>query len=327
MIKLDSNENQLSHILNIKDIVKDIDVRNYPDVQIVKLREAISNKYNIPFNQVFCSNGSDTLIKVITFCLVSINEEILMPDIAFPTYEIAAKMKECQYKLVPLKNYGIDLDGMVKNISDRTKLIWLSNPHNPTGTLLSTDEIKNFLKKVPEHIYVVLDEAYIEYVYGEVPNSLDIYREHKNLIILRTFSKAYGLAGARVGYGFAREEIYSKLALGLGPFDVNSYAQKLALNVIDCDEYVSKTRENNYVEIIRYEEMCKDLNLEFIKSHASFIMINLGQKANEYCSLLENYNIFIKNGSKIGMPGWVRISIGSNEQNTEIIKLTNRICL
>lgn len=322
MIKLDSNENQLQHTLNINEIIKDIDTRKYPDVAISDLRKEISKKYNVPFNEVFCSNGSDTLIKIITFCLVSVNEEILIPEVAFPTYEIAAKMKECSYKLIPLKNYGIDLDETLRNITNKTKLIWISNPHNPTGTLLSSEEIENFLDKVPEHIYVVLDEAYIEYVCRDVPNGLDIYNSYKNVILIRTFSKAYGLAGVRVGYGFAREEIYSKLALGLGPFDVNSYAQKLALHAVNYDSYVSKTRDINSKELIRYESMCNELNLEYIKSYAAFIMVRLDDKADEYCDFLLNHEIIIKNGSKIGMPGWVRISIGSPEQNSKIINLT-----
>lgn len=322
MIKLDSNENQIKHHLNIKDIVSDIDVRMYPDIHITDLRNSLSKKYNIPFNEIFCSNGSDNLIKVITFCLVSKDEEILIPEVAFPTYEIAAKMKECPYSLVPLKNHGIDLEGTLNNISDKTKLIWISNPHNPTGTLLSEEEITTFLDKVPEHIYVVLDEAYIEYVCGAKPDGLKIYNKYKNVIILRTFSKAYGLAGARVGYGFAREEILNKLSLGLGPFDVNSYAQKLACAALECDSYVKETRIQNTIEMKFYEDMCKELKIEFIKSYASFIMIKTGEHSDAYCEHLLSNGVFVKNGSKIGMPGWVRLSIGNKDQNYRVIELT-----
>ena len=322
MIKLDSNENQLTHTMDINSIIKNIDTRMYPDISISKLRHKIAEKYNVPFEEVFCSNGSDNLIKIITFCLVSVHDEILIPEIAFPTYEIAAKMKECSYKLIPLKNYGIDLDETLNSISDKTKLIWISNPHNPTGTLLSKKEIINFLDNVPSHIYVVLDEAYIEYVSGDVPDGVDIYKKYSNLILLRTFSKAYGLAGVRVGYGFARKEIYSKLALGLGPFDVNSYAQELAFHAVDYDSYVSETRIHNSRELLKYEKMCEELNLEYIKSHAAFIMIRFDNYTDQYCEFLLSHNIAIKNGSKIGMPGWVRISVGNSEQNNRIINLT-----
>lgn len=322
MIKLDSNENQLRHHIKIKDIVSDIDVRMYPDVTIKDLREALSKKYSIPFEEIFCSNGSDNLIKILTFCLVSKNEEILIPEVAFPTYEIAAKMKECFYKLIPLKNYGIDLDETLNAISDKTKLIWISNPHNPTGTLLSEEEIINFLERVPENIYVVLDEAYIEYVCCNKPDSFKIYNSYKNVIILRTFSKAYGLAGARVGYGFARPEIYEKLALGLGPFDVNVYAQTLACNIINCDSYVRDVRIQNSLELKCYEGMCNELKIEYVKSHASFIMIKTGEYSDAYCEYLLSHDIIVKNGSKIGMPGWVRISIGHKDQNYKVIELT-----
>lgn len=322
MIKLDSNENQIFHNLKTKDIVSDIDVRMYPDVTVKELREAISDKYSVPFEEIFCSNGSDNLIKIITFCLVSKDEEILIPEVAFPTYEIAAKMKECLYTLIPLKNYGIDLEKTVESISEKTKLIWISNPHNPTGTLLSNEEIINFLDRVPNNIYVVLDEAYIEYVCKNKIDSLGIYRKYKNVIILRTFSKAYGLAGARVGYGFARKDIYDKLSLGLGPFDVNSYAQKLACEAIKTDNYVRETRIQNSLEMKCYESMCDELGIKYIKSNASFIMINTKEHSDEYCNYLLSHNIIVKNGSKIGMPGWVRVSIGNKDQNYELIKLT-----
>lgn len=325
MMKLDSNENQLEHILNIGNIVKDIDPRFYPDVTISDLRNKLSQKYNIPMNEIFCSNGSDNLIKIITFCLVSYKDEVLIPEIAFPTYEIAAKMKECFYKLIPLKNYGIDLDATLNAISDKTKLIWISNPHNPTGTLLTGEEIDSFLSKVPENIYVVLDEAYIEYLTVDTYSGLDFYKKYKNIIILRTFSKAHGLAGARVGFGFAREDIVSKLSLGLGPFDVNSYAQKLAYYAIDDDKYVELTKTATAKEIIKYESLCNELNLEFIKSYTSFIMIKFGDLSDVVCRYLLHHDICVKNGSKIGVPGWVRISIGNSHQNELTIQLIKNI--
>lgn len=321
-IKLDSNENQLVHKIDIANVVNKIDPRMYPDVSMDNLRESIGNKFGINKEEVFCSNGSDNLIKVITFCLVSVNEEILIPEVAFPTYEIAAKMKECKYTLIPLKNYGIDLDATFDAISENTKLIWLSNPHNPTGTLLSEDEIVSFMERVPSHINVVLDEAYIEYVTGDVPNGINIYNRFENLILLRTFSKAYGLAGARIGYGFARPEIMNKIKFGLGPFDVNSYAQALALEALKDDSFVALTRESNCLELRKYEDVCEKLSIEYIKSYASFIMIYLGDKADDYCEYLKNHNIVIKNGKAIGVPGWIRISIGNAVQNEKICDLT-----
>lgn len=325
MIKLDSNENQTQHFLDIKDIVKDIDPRFYPDVNISDLRLKISDKNNIPANEIFCSNGSDNLIKIITFCLISYKDEVLIPEVAFPTYEIAAKMKECSYKLIPLNNHGIDLGATLNAISEKTKLIWISNPHNPTGTYLTGHELHAFLDKVPSNVYVVLDEAYIEYIIDDYYDSFDIYKQYPNVILLRTFSKAHGLAGARVGYGFARKEIISKLSLGLGPFDVNSYAQKLAYFAVDDDEYVRLTKETTSIERAKYESLCNKLNLEYIKSHTSFIMINFNNISDVVCEYLLSHSITVKNGSKIGMPGWVRISIGTKEQNELTMKLITNI--
>lgn len=325
MIKLDSNENQLQHLLNIKDIVTNIDPRFYPDVTISDLKLKISEKYNIPVSEIFCSNGSDNLIKIITFCLMSYKDEVLIPEIAFPTYEIAAKMKECYYKLIPLNQHGIDLNATLNAISDKTKLIWVSNPHNPTGTFITKPALQEFLDKVPNHIYVVLDEAYIEYVTDNCFDSFDIYKQYPNVILLRTFSKVHGLAGARVGYGFAREEIVNKLSLGLGPFDVNSYAQKLAYYAVNDDEYVRLTKETTATERAKYESLCNTLNLEYIKSHTSFLMIKFNDISDVVCDYLLSHNIIVKNGSKIGMPGWIRISIGTKEQNDLTIKLLSNI--
>lgn len=321
MIKLDSNENQTKHYIDINSIVTNIDPRLYPDVTVSSLKNKISEHFNLPIEEIFCSNGSDNLIKILTFCLVSPNEEVLIPEVAFPTYEIAAKMKECLYTLVPLKNYGIDLEATYNAISEKTKLIWISNPHNPTGTIIKQDEIISFLEKVPNHIHVVLDEAYIEYLECDIPDTISIYKKHSNVIVIRTFSKAYGLAGARVGYGFAHPETKMKLELGFGPFDVNSYAQALASKAIEDNSYLIESRRTNAIGIKQYEDMCKELNFTFIKSCTPLIMIKFNDKCDELCGYLLNHNIVIKNGSKIGMPGWVRISIGTPKQNARIINL------
>lgn len=314
-IKLDSNENQFTHDIDFSKCVSDIDPKMYPDVTIHKLRSSLSDFYKIPIDEIFCSNGSDFLIKALTFGLISYKDEVLIPDIAFPTYEIAAKIKECSYKLIPLKNHFIDLDETLNSISEKTKLIWISNPHNPTGTLLTETDIEEFLKKVPSHIYVVLDEAYIEYLPKGTIDSFKLYKEFSNVIILRTFSKAYGLAGARIGYGIARVDIINKFRDMLGPFDVNSYAQAVAEKVIFEQKYLDRVRAENLSGMSQIEKMCSELNLKYIKSYTSFIMFYVGEDAIDISEYLKDNGILIKEGSLIGMPGWLRLTIGTSEQN------------
>ena len=324
-IKLDSNENQLEHYLDIINCIKEIDPKKYPDVTISELRRKIAISCGVKQNEIFCSNGSDILIKVITLGLLKTTDEVIIPEIAFPTYEIAAKIKECKYKKIPLKNYGIDLETTFDAITDDTKLIWISNPHNPTGTILEPEEIEEFLEKVPEHIHVVLDEAYVEFLTEKIPDTIRLYNKFKNLIVLRTFSKAYGLAGARVGYGFAREEIINSFKHVIGPFDLNSYAQALAIKIIDEKEYVKEVREANKKAMDFYESLFKELNLDYIKSYASFVMVNAGEKADFICEKLLEENIIIKNGKHIEMENWIRISMGNQEQNLKVAKILRDI--
>lgn len=320
LIKLDSNENQLEHFFDVNECIRMVNPKNYPEVTNSEVREKIARFFGVTKEEVFVSHGSDYLIKALTFGLVRGNSEVIMPEVAFPTYEIAAKIKECNYVKIPLKNYGIDLDETLKAVNENTRLIWISNPHNPTGTLLKDHEIIEFLRKVPSYVKVVLDEAYIEYANDNPLSTIEIYKEFSNLIILRTFSKAYGLAGARVGYGIARSEIIEEFKFVIGPFDLNSYAQALAVKAIDEKEYVSKVRDINTKALKLYEEALDDLGLEYIKSHASFIMINLGDKASELVEKLREENIIIKDGKNIGMDGFVRISTGNMEQNNIIIE-------
>ena len=281
-----------------------------------------SSDEDLIINDKNCDEISKVSAKNVIYNGVDItnNEEIIMPEIAFPTYEIAAKIKECKYVKIPLKNHGIDLDKTLKCINENTKLIWISNPHNPTGTIISEKDFCDFLNKVPEEVYVVLDEAYVEYMTNGTIDSIGLYNKYKNLIIIRTFSKAYGLAGVRVGYGFAREEIIEKFKVVIGPFDLNSYAQALAVRLIEEDDYVKDVRKINSKSIESYESTLRELNLKYIKSHASFIMIETRDRTDEICNYLLENKIIIKNGKLIGMPGWIRISMGRPEQNMVVLQ-------
>lgn len=320
VIKLDSNENQIKHSIDFSECISNVDPKLYPEVTNNNIRQKIAEYFGVTKEEVFCSHGSDYLIKVLTFGLVRGDHEVIMPEIAFPTYEIAAQIKECKYIKIPLKNYGIDLDATLNAITDKTRLIWISNPHNPTGTLLKGSEILEFLKRVPGYVKVVLDEAYIEFLDKNPLDSIKIYKQFENVIILRTFSKAYGLAGVRVGYGIARINIINEFKFAIGPFDLNSYAQAIAINILDEQEYINEVRKSNIEALRFYEEEFKNLNIKYIKSYASFIVIKLEEKATPLVNFLKDKGIIVKDGKFIGMDGYVRISIGTIEQNRIIMK-------
>ena len=319
-IKMDANENPIEHKINIKEIVETVNPKLYPDVTCSKIISKIANLYKVPFSNVVCTNGSDMLIKIITSALVEPDENIIIPSIAFPTYEIAAKLYRRNYYLSPLKNYGIDLEDIIRNINEKTSLIWVSNPHNPTGTLLSYEEIIDFLNKVPSHINVVLDEAYAEYIDDMLLETLNLRERYNNLIIIRTLSKAYGLAGVRIGYGIANPNTINKIKEFIGPFDLNSYAQELGEKVIEEQEYVKCVRDYTKNEMNKIEKYCDEYKINYIKSYASFIMINTNDSTDELENILLNKGIKIKNGKHIGLPGWIRVSINKSDYNDLFIK-------
>lgn len=324
-IKMDANENPIMHNIDIKDVVGKVNPREYPDITCAAIKESLAELCKCNMDEILCTNGSDMLIKIITFMLVGSDETIIMPEVAFPTYRIAADLKGCNYYLSPLKDYKIDLEDMYKNITKDTKLIWLSNPHNPTGTLLDYRSIISFLDRVDKDIFVVLDEAYAEFVEGELMETFNFREKYPNLIVLRTLSKAYGLAGARIGYAIASGEIIKKLYKFVGPFDLNSYAQELGVAVLRDRDYIKKVQQINGIEMTKYVTFLNLINIQFIKSYTNFIMIHTKELTEKvYKELLAN-NIHVKNGEKIGMPGWLRISINLNHNNDKVINIIKTI--
>lgn len=326
IIKLDANENPLGCSNKIYDNIGNIDINLYPEVFCPKLRKTIANKYGLKPEQVFCGNGSDNLIRVITQALVKPGEEIIIPEVAFPTYQSASNMIGAKSVLVPLKDHAIDLQATIEAITDNTKLIWLSNPHNPTGTIFKKQDLEAILDKIPSNVVFVMDEAYIELADSEnCPNSLDYVDKYPNMITLRTFSKAYGLASLRVGYGIADIELVKKLYTAIGVYDVNPYAQECAILAIQDDEFIDNVRSLYREEKEKLYKEFTSLNLEYIESHANFIMVYLGDKELLVADKLKNRNILIKAGSHIGMKDWIRVSIGTADENRTFVKNLNDI--
>lgn len=329
IIKLDANENPLGCSQKVREHIQKVQPNLYPDVYCPELRKAIADKYNVDIERVFCGgSGSDNLIRVITLALVNPGDEIIIPEISFPTYVIASDMIEAKKILVPLKDHAIDLEAMVEAITDKTKLIWFSNPHNPTGTIFSKEDIESVMDRIPSDVIFVMDEAYIELIGDEnCANSLDYKDKYPNMITLRTFSKAYGLASMRIGYGVAEKSLVERLYKIIGGYDVNAYAQQCAVIALEDNEFIKDIRELYKTEKEYIYKELSSMGLYFIKGYASFIMVYIGDEYLHIYEELKKRGILIKPGNAIGMEKWIRLSIGSSDDNKYFVKNLKEIIL
>lgn len=256
VIRLAQNENFYgTSPLALQAIRENIDkVSQYPRVIHDRIKAKLAKKFNILSENVIISAGSVALIDILNRFFVKGGENIVFPKISFAAYKLIAEICDNEYRMAEMKNFGIDLDGILDICDEKTKAVFLANPNNPTGTFFTHEEILAFLKKINPNIYVILDEAYIEYVTNKnPPKSFELLDRFDNLIILRTFSKIYGLAGLRVGYAIAREENISKIEYCRIPFTINKLASIAALAALDdiafVEESAKKTRKNANIYI------------------------------------------------------------------------------
>ena len=229
-------------------------------------------------------------------------------------------------KEIPAKNWGHDLKGFLTALSDKTKLIYIANPNNPTGNFLTSQEIEDFLAEVPQNVIVVLDEAYTEFTIAEERvDSFRLLKKYSNLIISRSLSKAYGLAGLRIGYAVSNPEIADLLNRVRQPFNCNSLALTAAVAVMNDDEFVEKVAKNNQVEMKRYEEFCEHHQLEYIPSKGNFITIDFKQPAAPIYDALLHEGVIVRPIAGYGMPNHLRISIGLPEENNRFFTALSKV--
>lgn len=328
VVKLASNENPLGcspkAVQAIADLFGGYNV--YPDPAAHELRQKISKKHGVDFNQVFCGAGSDLLIRNICSALISPGDESIVGEVTFPRYADSTLLMGGNVICIPLKDNALDIESMVDAITSRTKIIWFCNPNNPTGTIFSMKEFKDALDKIPQNVLVVMDEAYYEYVTDEdYPDSISYISDYPNMVILRTFSKAFGLAGLRVGYGIANSELAGYFNAVSGPFDLNLIAQIAASAALDDSDFLRKTREtNDEGRKYLYKEF-KSMGLSFINTETNFIMVKLPADDVWTFNELLKKGIIVKSGTSLKMPGYLRVSIGSMDQNEKFIKRLKEI--
>jgi histidinol-phosphate aminotransferase len=321
--KLASNENPLGVSSAVKEAVFNSlsSINRYPDGNCFELKKAISEKLSVTTNMISLGNGSNELLELIARVFVSKkNDEIIFSEYAFVVYPLVTQALGATAKVSPAADYGHDLNSMLSLISKNTKLIYVANPNNPTGTLLSDDELYSFLKKVPKNVPVVLDQAYFEYLNIE-DHSIGWLKEFENLIITRTFSKAYGLAGLRVGYSLCSPLIADFINRVREPFNVNYTAQVAAIAALSDDDYLKDSITVNTDGYLQLTTGFDSLNLSYIPSHANFIAVEFNNAMNTYNDLLKE-GVIVR---PVEMSGYLRISIGTSDENMHLLSALKKV--
>jgi histidinol-phosphate aminotransferase len=323
VIKLASNETSVGPSpLAIKSIKEEIENINlYPEGSSRLLREKIAYKLNLNKETIIVGNGADNIIGLVGMAFINEGDEVITGEITFPAYETITKIMGGKLIPVKLKKYTYDLEGIARRINERTKIIFICNPNNPTGTIVTKEEVNNFLKNIPKDVVVVFDEAYYDYV--EDRNYPDIHSyilEGKNIIILRTFSKIAGIAGVRVGYGIAKPELIRYLRRVASPFPANRLAQVAATASLDDKKHYKKVLKSNQEgKKYLYKEL-KKLDLFCLPTEANFIFIDLKTNANVIFEKLLKKGVIIRPGKIWGCPNFIRVTIGTAYENNRFIK-------
>ncbi len=312
----------------VKAIVQSaLNVHFYPDPGGWELREALQEKHGIPPEQIVLGNGADGLISLIAQTFIDPGDEVLFCEPTFPIYKSSTIIAMGTPKVLPLDDaYRFDLKGLRETVGPKTKLIYLCNPNNPTGTVLPPGEIEAFLKVLPEGILVILDEAYVDFMDPDkIPPVITWIEEGYPVISLRTFSKAYGLAGMRIGYAMASEEIIQALYKAREPFCVSFLAIKAAVGALSDREHYGKVTQAVKEERERLQAELTRRGLGVIPSQANFIFVEFPSESSEVCQRLSEYGVLIRCSPSWGMPRWARITVGTPQANRVLLRALDSV--
>ncbi len=327
VIKLASNENPLGPSpLALKAIRENLDnLHYYPDGSCAILREKLARKLGFSPSSFIFGNGVDELIHFICLAFLDEGEEAIMGDPSFVRYEAGILLNKSVCRKIPLRDFQYDVEGILEAINEHTKLIFIANPNNPTGTYLSASGLEVILEKA-KHALVVMDEAYYEFVEAkDYPDSLSYLRQGADIIVLRTFSKIYGLAGLRIGYGVAREETIEAMEHVREPFNVNYLAQVSAVSALDDEEHLQRTRETIWEGKRYLYEKLSEMGIFYIPSEANFIFIDVKRDGREVFKALLRKGVIVRTGDIFGFPTFLRVTVGRREENERFINALREV--
>jgi histidinol-phosphate aminotransferase len=329
VIKLASNENPLGaspKVLAALHAALD-EINYYPDAQSYYVREALSRRFGLPADQIALGNGADGLIRELCVAYLEEGDEVIVSQSSFPVYDVSTQVMGGRLVKTPLKNQSLDLAAMAAAITARTKVIFVCNPNNPTGTIVTAAEVEPFMAKLPDKVLVVFDEAYYEFVDStEYPDSLRYVREgRKNVLVMRTFSKVYGIAGIRLGFALACPEVMTALLTVRESFPVNRLAQAAGLAALEDGEFLRRTVEMNHSGRLYLYREFERLGLPCMRSHTNFVLVKVGPQAGQVFQALLRKGIIVRPCAGYDLPEYLRITVGTPEQNVRLIQTLDAI--
>ncbi|AGA86524.1 histidinol-phosphate transaminase [Stutzerimonas stutzeri] len=328
IVKLASNENPLGPSPKVLDAIRAelSELTRYPDGNGFALKQRLAERYSVGINQVTLGNGSNDILELIARAYLAPGLNAVFSEHAFAVYPIATQAVGAEGRAVPAKNWGHDLDAMAAAIDENTRVVFVANPNNPTGTWFDAAALGGFLARVPEHVLVVLDEAYIEYAEGqELPDGLAFLADYPNLLVSRTFSKAYGLAALRVGYAISSPVIADVLNRVRQPFNVNSLALAAACAALDDVDYLLASRKANDAGMLQLETGFRQLGLEWIPSRGNFIAVDFARDATPINQALLREGVIVRPVAGYGMPTFLRVSIGTEQENARFLDVLRQV--
>jgi len=322
IVKLASNENPLGVSSYAKAAIQnEIDgLTRYPDGNGFILKQALSRRLGVSEQTITLGNGSNDVLDLITRAYAAPGSEVIYSQYAFAVYALATQSVGATAVVTPARDWGHDLDAMAAAITDATSIIFIANPNNPTGTCLDKEAVRAFLERVPERVLVVLDEAYCEYIEDDsYPDGIALLKDFPNLIVTRTFSKAWGLAALRVGYAICCADITDVLNRVRQPFNVNSIALAAAAAVLDDSEYIEAGRALNSSGLIQVSAGLESLGLSYIPSSGNFITFDTGRVGVDVYESLLQEGVIVRPVANYGMPAHLRVSIGTESENARFL--------
>ncbi len=325
IVKLASNENPYGTSPHVSKAISSMEnFAIYPDGAATALRKKVAKYTGVKEDQLIFSSGLDELIQIISKALLDENSNTVMATGTFPQYRHNAVVQNAEIREVPLQDGRHDLQAMVKEVDGNTKVVWICNPNNPTGTYVNDKELGQFLQSVPSHVLVVMDEAYYEYVTAEdYPETIPLLDQYDNLMVLRTFSKAFGLAAFRIGYGIGAASFIQQLEVVRLPFNTSMLAQKAAIAALEDLDFVDRSVSSNAHELQKFYEICMRHNIDFYPSQGNFIFISIPGKESA-----EVFQYLLERGFTVRpFPNGVRITVGTNEENSELFDIIEKMVL